>query len=99
MLIALVRNLPFPDRTPLFYFFFLASAEARVKRSAERWRLAIRDATMSRVEVSEGREARSDSSHEHDGTTCEGTERDWLSPKGGIRVDWRMAFSSRDRGI
>ena len=53
MLIALVRNLPFPDRTPLFYFYFLASAEARVKRSAERWRLAIRDAAISRVEVSE----------------------------------------------
>ena len=32
----------------------LRAPEARVKRSAERWRLAIRDATMSRVEVSEG---------------------------------------------
>ena len=67
----------------IIFFGERRSASPAFRRAFAR---AIRDATISRGEVSEGREARSDSSHEHDGTACEGTECDWL------RLAWIGGF-------
>ena len=53
------------EQYSLVFYLEMRAPEARVKHSSERLRLATRAAAISRGEVSEGREARSDSSHEH----------------------------------